>query len=180
MSETYLSLKDIKNLPQDMLPMMCLSNGFTSLFGYLITLRTKAFWSHFQWLVTPEQFASQWFWFKTFPVDHFSKHSLKLWHNPFWTKHDRAVLQQVIIGNLAKTKWETHYDVVGVIGELFGWDWMNQRGHDFCSETLNILALVDPAYREWMKDSPSPTPEEANAWLKTQPNYEVYGRVMPG
>ena len=166
--------------------MIALSNGFTSLFGFLIGLLTKDFWSHFMWLVSPTEFASQWFWFKLFPVRHFNKHSIKFFYNPLWTSRERALLKAAIAAELSRPRWQTRYDVIGVIGEAFGWDWMNRKRLDFCSEKISILSMVDKSCRAWLKDSPSPTPEQCNTWLKQQknpdgsPKYLVWGRVQPG
>ena len=182
----YKTLEDIEQLPMGMMPMIALSNGFTSLFGYLIGLATKDFWSHFMWLVSPTEFASQWFWFKLFPVRHFAHHSIKFWYNPLWTPKERVLLKAAIAAELGRSKWATRYDVIGVIGEAFGWDWMNRERLDFCSEKIRILSMVDRSCKAWLKVNPSPTPEQCNTWLKSQknkdgtPKYVVWGRVQPG
>jgi hypothetical protein len=176
----YMTLENIKTFPESAFPMMCLANGFTSLFGYLISATTKDFWTHFQWLRNREEFASQWWYFKIFTVEHFRSYSLKLWTNPDWTTVQRAVIQQCITNELARPKWETRYDFIGILGEAFHLPWLNSPRHDFCSEKVNILSKVDEGCAEWMKTNPHPTPEEINAWFKTQERFKIVGRIMPG
>lgn len=181
MGNHFMTLDDIGKIPEEFLPMMCLCNGFKSVFGLLISLRTKSFWNHFQWLVSPQEFASQWFWFRTFPVSHYRNYSLKLWYNPNWTYLDRLMIQTAIARELKRPAWETRYDVLGVIGQALGIRWFQRRNLDYCSEKIDILALRDPECGSWLKEHGSPTPEDVNTWLKDHSEkYKVYGRIMPG
>jgi hypothetical protein len=187
MDEHYKTLDDVKMIPANRFPMMCLCNGYSSAFGFLISLVTKDFWNHFQWLISPTEFASQWFWFTRFPVKNYAKHSLKFFYNPRWTADERVVLQIAIAAELRKSKWATRYDVIGVVGEAAGLKWLNSKRQDFCSEKINILSRVDKDCKAWLAETEaSPTPEQVNSWLKAQkntdgtPRYVVWGRVMPG
>jgi len=187
MPDEFISLEEIEKIPAERCPMICLANGFTSVFGLMISLRLKEFWTHAMWLMTPEILASQWFWFTRFRIGVFNKHSLKLWWNPRWTPEQRAILKSEINRRLAMPKWKTRYDLLAVVGEALGLSWLQNKRVDFCSEAVcNILAGVEPAIREWELFDKSPRPEELNAWLKAQrnedetPRYEVYARVMPG
>ena len=44
---TYLTLDDLAAVPADKLPMMVISDNLQGLFGLLIKLVTKSFYSHF-------------------------------------------------------------------------------------------------------------------------------------
>ncbi len=176
----YLTIEDLKKIPQDHLPMVVLCNGYLSLFGILICSVTQSFWSHAMWLTSPKEFASQWFWFRSFPVEHFAKYSLKLWYNPDWTPEQRTILQAEIWDRLKLPAWKTRYDVLGVIGEAMGVKWLNRKGLDFCSESIKMLALVDPEFKKWFEEIKNPTPEELNTWFKTHLKYQVWGRIQPG
>lgn len=176
--DRLITLEDVMALDPGGMPLMVLANGYTSVFGLMIALVTKGFWTHFMWLRRPDQFASQWWWFTLFHVTHFRKYSLKLWHNPNWTTEEKNILNELIDLRLAQGKWTTHYDVIGVLGEFLHIPWLNSK-KDFCSETIHFLSVIDPACAEWLKGCASPTPEEVNTWLKTQPKYRVYGRVQP-
>ena len=178
MSQDLLTLEDIKKLPQDWFPMMVLSNGYTSVFGFLISMTTKDFWNHFMWIISPEEFATQWWWFCKKPLDHFRKHSLKFWYNPNWTDVEKKALLQFIEGQLEKGKWATRYDVVGLLLKAAGIELPNK--YNFCSERLNILACIDAGVSEFMRENPSPSPEEVNTYLKSQERFKVFGRVVPG
>lgn len=180
-----LSLDDLAALPEEQFPFLVLSNGFTSAFGYLVSLETQSFWNHFMWYRRPGVFASQWFWFREFDLMSFNKHSLKLWHNPRWSRAQRATLCGFIDARLSMGKWRTRYDVLGIIGKLLHLDRVHTPWLDFCSETLKWLALIDPDCADFMRELPTPTPEDVNDFLKkpkTQDGsdrYVVFGRVQP-
>lgn len=176
-SDRIITIEDLKALPQSEFPKMLLTNGFTSVFGFLISLTTKDFWNHFMWMIDPGTVATQWWWFTTMPIDHFSRHSIKVWDCPSWTDNDKATMLQFIHMHLAKGKWATHYDVIGLIAKAMGIDLAN--AYDFCSERIDILALIDEPCREWLKADCSPSPEEVNAWLKGQGRFRIFGRVQP-
>lgn len=178
LQQDMLNLDDIRALPPEMFPMMVLSNGYTSVFGFLISLTTKDFWNHFMWVISPEHFATQWWWFCKKPLDDFRKHSLKFWNNPDWTQAEKAAMQQFIEGELKKGKWATRYDVIGLLFKAAGIELPNK--YNFCSERLSVLACVDAGVREWLKDNCSPSPEEVNTFLKSQPRFTVFGRIQPG
>lgn len=174
------TLEDIKRLSPYDCPMICLSNGYMSLFGLLIARVTKGFWSHAMWLFNPQVFASQWWWFTLFNVDDFCKHSLKLWYNPDWTDEEKEILLKAISNRLALGKWKTRYDFWGVIGEWTGWRWMNSKKYDFCSETMKFLVEIDPDYKKFLEKDPCPTPLDVDGYFKSNPKYKVWGRVQPG
>ncbi len=56
-TDPLITLSDIKALPQSAFPMMVLTNGYSSVFGFLISLTTKDFWNHFMWLISPFEVA---------------------------------------------------------------------------------------------------------------------------
>ncbi len=186
--ERRLTKVDFDNLTDDLLPMMAVSNGYTSAFGYLIGLVAKSFWAHFIWLKSPTEWASQWWWFRTFPIEHYLvAHTVKLWYNPRWTKEERSSLLAAIDKELARPKMETRYDFWGVLGEALGIARMNSKRHDFCSEKVNILSKVDPLCKSWLAETEaSPTPGQVDDWLNAQINedksrkYFVWGYVLPG
>jgi hypothetical protein len=182
---TYLTLDDLAAVPAEKLPMMVISDNLQGLFGLLIKLVTKSFYSHFMWMHKPGLMATQSWWFHEALVTTFKKNSLKVFWCPTWTTEQRAGLIQVIESCLHKSWWETRYDVLGVIGQFLGLDWLQSDKYQYCSEHICKLALVDPDALEWLKTC-RPTPEEVNAWLKAQTNadgsdrYPVYCRVVPG
>ena len=173
-------LEDVKRLPQSSCPMICFSNGYTSLFGLLISRATKGFWAHAMWLINPTVFASQWWWFTLIQVDDYCHHSLKFWYNPNWTQDEKDIIQKAIAARLELGKWKTRYDVWGVIGEWTGWGWMNSEKYDFCSETMKFLADIDPDYKKFLEGNPHPNPAEIDDYFKKDPKYQVWGRVQPG
>ena len=115
MSERILTLDDIHNIPPDLFPMLCFADNPLALFGFLIKARTKGYYSHFQWLVGPDQIASQWFYFKAFPLSHYAGYSLKLVYNPQWGPNQRALLINNIARDLALPWYRTRYDFVHIL-----------------------------------------------------------------
>jgi hypothetical protein len=176
-TDKLITVEDIKGLPDSEFPKMVLTNGYTSVFGFLISLATKDFWTHFMWLINQGEVATQWWWFRRMPIDNFRKHSIKIWDSPSWTDLEKRVMLQFIEGNLSRGKWETHYDVWGLIKKAFGYD--SPGGHDFCSETVDVLATIDEGCRKWMSQNCSPSPEEVNSWLKAEQRFRVFGRIQP-
>lgn len=181
----YLTLEDLANVPEEKLPMLVISDNLQGLFGLLIKLVTKSFYSHFMWLYRPGVMATQSWWFHDREVTSFKKNSLKVFWCPTWTPEQRQTLIQVIDKCISQGAWDTRYDVLGVIGQFLGWDWLQSEKHQYCSEHISKLALVDPNALEWLKHV-RPTPEEVNIWLKEQKNedgsdkYPVFCRVVPG
>lgn len=176
-TDKLITFDDIKGLPDSEFPKMVLTNGFTSVFGFLISLTTKDFWNHFMWLVNQDTVATQWWWFTTKPLKDFNKHSIKIWDNPDWTDIEKKAMLQFIEADLKKGKWETHYDVWGLIKKAFGKSSPGDK--DFCSEKIDILSLIDEDCRKWMSQNCSPRPEEVNTWLKTAGKFRVFGRIQP-
>lgn len=177
-SDPLITIDDIKGLPGDMFPMLALTNGYTSIFGFLISLTTHDFWNHFMWLINPREFATQWWWFCRKSIDDFRSHSIKLFYNPDWTDADKLVILKAIDMELERSKWDTHYDVWGLIQKACGKPSPNNQ--DFCSEKIDILSLIDDGCKEWLGSNCSPSPEEVNGWLKGQDRFRVFGRVQPG
>jgi len=183
---TYYTLDDLYQVKPEQLPMMVISDNLRGAFGLLIKMVTKSFYSHFMWMYAPGKFATQSWWFHAADAKSFQVNSLKLFWCPTWTQAQRDTLTQVINGCLSKGKWATRYDVLGVVGQFLGWDWLQSKKHQFCSEHIGKLALIDQDAAEWLGVCHSPTPEEVNAWLKQARNpdgsekYPVWGRVVPG
>lgn len=176
-TDRLITIDEIKGLPMSEFPKMVLTNGYNSVFGFLISLTTDDFWNHFMWLISPEEVATQWWYFTKMKIDHFNHHSMKVWDNPLWTDIEKKCMLQFIEAELSKSKWETRYDVFGLIKKAFGKSSPNP--YDFCSEKIDILSLIDEPCREWMKTNCSPRPEEVNTWLKNENRFRIFGRVQP-
>lgn len=178
--QQLVGIEDIAALPEDAFPFIVLSNGYMSSFGHLVSVVTDSFWNHAMWYWRPGFFASQWWWFREFPLDHFAtRHSLKFWHNPNWSRAQRATLRQMVEGRLSMGKWRTRYDVLGVIGKLLHFNSLHIPWLHFCSETISWLAMLDPDCHAWLSDIKTPTPEDVNDFFKQHDRYAVFGRTQP-
>lgn len=178
-ADTLMTLDEIRAIPVAHYPIPIYCDG-GSPFAWLIRRFDKAASSHFQILYGPDQIASQWFWFKTFPVEHLRNYNAKLIWNPTWTPEERKTMIKAIEDRLLLSKWATRYDVWGVIGEAINMEWMQRKAIDFCSEAVGrFLQLIDPAFAKFLETCPSPTPRELNLYTKYHnPPYQVYGRHM--
>lgn len=179
-ADTLMTLDEIRAIPKEHLPIIMYCDS-GSPFGWLIrTVDKKAAASHIQFLYDTDKIASQWFWYKIFPVEHIRNYNTKLIWNPTWTPEQRKILFDAINDRLAQGKWKTRYDVWGVIGEALGIEWMQANKYDFCSEAVGrMLRRVDPDFETWMQSDKSPTPREINLYTKSHnPPYAVYGRHM--
>lgn len=184
MPDQYLCIEDIKRIPESDLPIIVYCDG-GSLFGWLIRRIDKSMASHLQalaWIDGEVKICSQGLTFTTHPIDQMAGYNSKLIYNPVWTDAERKRLTEAIKYRLALPWYKRLYDVPGVIGEALHVDWLQVGWFDFCSEfiAIRLLALVDPAFAEWLKDNPSPTPREVNLYCKRHnPPYKVYARYSP-
>ena len=155
-------------------PQMVFADRTSGLFALGVKIKTKGVYGHFCWLIGPDELASQWFWFRRENLAHYKGAYMKFVHNPNWSDLDRIKMLAAIKNDLSLPWYKTLYDVPGIVGELFGWDWFNLPGFDFCSERGKYLSLVDPQY-----DLRHPDPTELNLFTKNSGRYEVSGRYMP-
>lgn len=146
----------------------------TGAFALGVKLKTHGVYGHFMWLIGPDELASQWFWFRREHLDHYKNCYMKFVHNPNWTELDRIELLVAIKSDLDLPFYKTLYDVPGIVGELFGLDWFNLPGFDFCSERGKYIALVDKTY-----NLKHPDPTQLNLWTKKSGHFEVSGRYVP-
>jgi hypothetical protein len=173
--ERYLTIDDIRTIPPGAYPFMVFCDNIRGLFSLGVKIKTKGSYGHFMWMIAPDTFASQWFYFRLFTVDHFTGDTLKFVHNPNWTDKERDILISAVLIDLKKPWYRTLYDVPGMFGELLGIEAINLRSFDFCSERGKYLNLIDPEY-----DLRSPTPTQLNTWSKERGDrYKVYGRYTP-
>jgi hypothetical protein len=155
-------------------PQMVFVDRTAGAFALGVKIKTKGIYGHFCFLVGPDELASQWFWFRRENLAHYKGAYMKFVHNPSWTDLERIKLLVAIKTDLALPWYKTLYDVPGIIGELFGLDWFNLPGADFCSERGKYLKLVDPKY-----DLVHPDPSQLNLFTKNSGLYAVSGRYAP-
>jgi len=178
-SDSFISLDEIRAIPKEHYPIIMYCDG-GSLFGWLIRKVDKSAASHLQILFDSDKIATQWFWYKIVDVDHLKSYNTKMIWNPEWTPEQRKAMIDLILQRLASPWWKTKYDVWGVIGKALGFEWMQSKEKDFCSEAVGrIIRLVDFEFDAWMGVNDNPTPKEINQYTKSHhPPYEVYGRYM--
>lgn len=175
MDNRYISdIKELYQVPLDLMPLLVFCTNFIGLFSYLVRLRTNAIYSHFMWLHEPGKFASQQFTFSSVPVEAYAKCKLKLIYNPTWTNIQRALLIERIYVEVEKPKWKTRYDYLNLVGQLLGIRYIQDPTCNICSETAGFLKLIDRRYTLC-----NPTPDEVNGWINQNPDYKLYSRYAP-
>jgi hypothetical protein len=180
--ERYLTLDEIRRIPWDHYPIFMYSDG-GSLFSWLIRKADDSAGSHLWTLVGNDAIANQSITFRLVPVAQMAHYTTKLIWNPEFTPEQRKTMLESIFQRLELPWYRRLYDVVGLIGEVLERVGirLNLGKFDFCSESVSrAVALVDPEFRAWLEQNPSPTPKEFNLWTKAHnPPWKVYGRYAP-
>ncbi len=154
-------------------PQCVFADNAQGIFSLLVKKRTSGYYGHFCWLIQKNVLASQWFYFQRQTLDHYKGAHLTFVANEKWGDLERLNMLIAINKDLDLPAWQTRYDVIGVIGELLGFKWMNRKGLDFCSERGRYLKIIDPRY-----DLQHPDPQELREWTK-RAGYTVTGRYSP-
>jgi hypothetical protein len=175
MSETFLSYQDILSVPDELCPMIALSDNIRSLFSWGIKVHSRGSYNHAMWLIRGGKFATQDVTFRTVPVtDYLKRHRIKLWMNESWTPEQRLALLVSIHEDLARPWYKRLYDPLAILGQAIYCDWIQTPGLDICSDKGKYLKTVDPSY-----NLNHPDPEDINRWLEESGRYRVYGRYVP-
>ena len=155
-------------------PKLVFCDSVFGLFGYLVRKRTKGMYSHFMWELSPGVFASQGVLFKRFSLEHYRDYHLKFVVNVRWGKYEQNLLRVAIEDDLQRKWYSNAYDIIGVLGKLFGINEINSS-LNFCSERGRYLGLVEHDY-----DLKAPTPSDLNEWTKARRDrFKVVGRYSP-
>jgi len=168
------TIDEIESIPQEMLPMLVLGANNMSFLSWAIERRTQSHYAHLMWLHRPGFFATQDLWYKESPVSKYKGVRLKLWYNKTWRQQDKIQILYRINAELEKSKWETRYDFLAILGQLIGKIHIESPWSNICSDWANLLKLSDPDY-----DLQHPSPGDVNQWLKEHPKYACYTRYLP-
>jgi hypothetical protein len=171
----YFSKIEIKNFPEDVFPLFVLSDNILSFISLTIKRHQKGLYNHFMIMHRSGMVATQDWIFREVSIENYlTKHRLKFYHNPKWTKRDKFTIISAIKRDLKKSWFKRLYDPVAIIGQLFHWEWLQIPGLDICSDKGKYLKLVDEKY-----DLKYPSPTDLNKYLKKRKCYKVFGRYVP-
>lgn len=177
--ERFLTLQEIKDIPDEFRPMLVLADNIRGFFSLGVKIRTKGSYGHFMWLL-PEGFASQAWTFHVAKVEDYAGCILKFVFNPSWTADQKARMIAAIRADLARPWYKRIYDFPAILGQLLGWDWLQYGRAFICSERIVYLRLTEPEADEWLKVDHTPTPTDVNLWTKARSDkYKVWGRYSP-
>ena len=179
-SELTLNFEGVINIDPKLCPMAVFAFNPSSVFTLGVAARTSGDWSHFMWMIKPGVFASQGLWFQQKTLEDYKKYILKFVYNPSWSELDKKILIESLLRDLAKSPWETRYDVLALLGHLTGLKWIQSGRFEICSDSADHLKLVDGRY-----DLKDPDPTDVNEWMKKYQlsianlnGYLVYGRYF--
>lgn len=183
------SRDQILQIPTWMLPMPVFAFNPLAFMSFAAGVKTRGQYGHFMWLIDPNEFASQSWWFQSVPIvpagdgpGHYDKYILKFVYNPAWTDLQRAIIIAEIRRDLARPWWQTAYDVPQLLGHLVGLKWIQLPGFEVCSDRADYIRLVDSCY-----DLYRPTPTDVNILMKSlkwspvfpgKSGFLVYGRTI--
>jgi hypothetical protein len=117
MSEMFLSYQDILSVPDELCPMIALSDNIRSLFSWGIKVHSRGSYNHAMWLIRGGKFATQ-----------------------------RLALLVSIHEDLARPWYKRLYDPLAILGQAIYCDWIQTPGLDICSDKGKYLKIVDPSY----------------------------------
>ena len=172
-----LTLRDIYDLPVEILPMTVLADNARSLYGLLIRRHTGGFYNHAMMMHIPGSCVSQGACLDEIGIErYFGRHRLKFWHNPHWTDAQRMAARAMLRYELTKPRIKRVYDVLGIFGQWINQPWIQLPWNYYCSEHVaKILGAVDEHF--FMT---TPSPSDLNRYFKASDEWEVYGISDPG
>ena len=176
--ERVLSYNDLLTIPKEYYPLATLCFNPGAFFSFAVAGKTHGNYGHFMWLIGPNEFATQSWWFKSVPIEKYKNYEMKFVYNPGWSEAQKIILIKSLREDLAKSKWETRYDVWALFWYLVELKPLNNKKLEVCSDSADHFKHVDPRY-----DLKNPDPEDVNKWMKltkwTPENrfgHLVYGR----
>jgi hypothetical protein len=171
----FLEKADVLAIPDDLCPMIVLSDNIRSIIAWGIKTHEAGNYNHLMWLLPGHKIASQNAIFQAQKVsDYFKRFRLKFWYCPEWSAQEKEFIIANINHDLGKSWYKKLYDPLAIFGQLIHCDWIQTPGLDICSDKGSYLKLIDPEYT-----LNHPDPEEVNGWLKQHAKYKVYGRYVP-
>jgi hypothetical protein len=171
----YLDIKDVESIKEEDLPLLVLSSDAKSFLAWAIRRRTNSHYSHLMWLHRPGYFASQDLWYREVPIMKYDGVRLKLWRGKNWTATDKLNITARINQELAKPALDTRYDMLAIVGQLFGLVSIQVPWTKICSDWAELLKIADPFY-----NLKCPDPGDVNQWLnERQDQYECFARYIP-
>lgn len=163
-TEKTICLPGFSEIPREFYPLPVVCYDVGAFFTFAVAKRTDGDYSHFMWMIGPNEFATQGWWFMSKPVDAYSSYIIKAWYNPWWTPEQRQKVIDSLRIDLAKPKWQTRYDVLALVGHLFGLKWIQSGRFEICSDSADHMIHAGEPYN--LKDA---NPSEVNAWFKLFP-----------
>lgn len=170
---------DPKNIPQDELPLIALSDNSSGLLEFLIKFRTKGDYNHIMWAHRTGFFASQGNTYSEARAERYLKRGSRL---KFYTIAGLNDIQKKLIVSSIDNKlnsvwWKKMYDWVGILGQAIGIKKINTPGLNYCSEDVphhlkfmaRHLAEGDTRKSIILSIPNHASPQELNDYFKDNP-----------
>jgi len=170
---------NLLKIPVEDFPLAVLSDSAKGFIGWGIRAHEDGFYNHFMWAVSPNLFVSQ-----DMPLLHkvpmrkyMTGHRIKLWHNPNWTKLQKAELLASIVLDVKGPWYSRMYDVLQIGSFIINLRWLNIPGKTrICSDHADHLRVVDG---EWEVNEHHSPPDLNRYFKKNIHKYSVYGVYSP-
>lgn len=172
---TNLKIIDPYEITQDQCPMFIQAADMRSFFGWGIRVRTKSNWNHSMIMRTPGKVVTQSWTYKEIDIKVYMQKGiiLKFWRCKDITQEERDEIASIIDYDLKQPWYKGRYDVLGVIGQLFGMRWLNVPWLNYCSEKAEeVVRIIIPGIGKHN------TPEDLDCKFKNTPRMCIEGYCM--
>ena len=165
-----------KKIPEDMLPIIILSDDLRGVFSWAIKSHTNGYYSHAMIMINKGKVVTQGGTYKEVPIENYmtERYRLKFW-KPDLTLRDILTIQKEVNKDLKQNWWRKSYDYLGILGQLFKVRWLNNPYKSFCSERVaKYLRLVFDCIPK------HPAPADLNKLFAKMGRMSVYGHWISG
>ena len=132
-------------------PLIVFSDHSTSLFSWLIKVRTKGTYNHVMILNGEKTVATQNNVYKEIPLQHYMVEKSRLL---FVRIHMNRAAEKAVMTSvsekLALPWYKKLYDLYGIVGQATGLRWFNKRSLEFCSE--DVVSRYLAGYKHFGED----------------------------
>jgi len=177
---------DPKEIKQEDLPLIVLSDKTSGVFSSFIKIWTKGYYNHIMWLHQEGLLASQGNTYSEVGLDRYMGPGMRL---KFWKVKELTAVQGRLILTSIKQKlalpwYKKLYDWVGIIGQTIKIKVLSTPGLDYCSEDVPehlkklIPYLGDENLKKVLINLPTHgSPADLNRYFKeNEEHFEMYGK----
>ena len=152
-------INPLKDLKEEHLPIFVFFDDVRSFVSWLIRSHTKGNYNHVAMMVHLGKVASQTFGtYKEYSIEEYMrpKQILKFWRYKSIVPFEASAIQRKIEAKLSRPWWQRQYDYLGILGQFFKVNWLNNPWQTYCSEDMaECLRIIRPI-KDKIPKHPSP------------------------